>query len=78
MQTKMNVYVTVKPRVESRELYERLRPYDANVTDVGDKVYVYTEIDIREDAVEHIIAICKEYGDCSVDAHMVNEKAPSE
>ena len=78
MQTKMNVYVTVKPRVKSRELYERLLPYKANVTDIGDKVYVYTEIDIREDAIEHILKICKGYGDCSVDAHMVDEKAPSE
>ena len=77
MQTKMNVYVTVKPRVQSRELYEKLLPYKANVTDLGDKVYVYAEIDIREDAVEHILAICKEYGDCSVDASMVKE-TPSE
>lgn len=73
MQTKMNVYITIKPRAKSRELYERLRCYDANVTDLGDKVYVYTTIDIREDAIEHITKICNEYGDCSVDAQMVKE-----
>lgn len=77
MKTKMNVYITVKPRAKSRELYDRLLPYKANVTDLGDKIYVYTEIDIREDAIEHILRICKEYGDCSVDASMVKE-TPSE
>lgn len=73
MQTKMNVYVTITPATRSRELYERLQPFEANVTDLGDKVYVYTQIDIREDAVEKILKICHEYGDCSVDAHMVSE-----
>ena len=77
MQTKMKVYITIKPRAKSRELYERLRCYEANVTDLGDKVYVYTTIDIREDAIEHITKICREYGDCSVDAQMVKE-SPSE
>ena len=77
MQTKMNIYVTVKPRAKSRELYERLAPFKANVTDVGDTVYVYTQIDIREDAVEKILSICREYGECSVGASMVKEDAPS-
>lgn len=77
MQTKMNVYVTVKPRVKSRELYERLTPFMANVTDLGDIVYVYTQIDIREDAIEKILSICREYGECSVKADMVEEDTPS-
>ena len=71
----MNVYITITPRVKSRELYDRLKPLqnDINVTDTGDKVFVYTQIDIREDAVEKIMAICKDYGDCSVSAHVVDE-----
>lgn len=73
MQTKMDVYVTIKPRAKSRELYERLRQYGANVTDLGDTVYVYTKIDIREDSIGKILGICNEYGDCSVDAHMVGQ-----
>ena len=77
MQTKMNVYVTVTPKCKSRELYERLQPYQANVIDLGSKVYVMTQIDIRENAIEKILKICHEYGDCSVDAHMVDE-TPSE
>lgn len=70
MNTKMDVYITVKPKSKSRELYERLQPFKANVTDLGDKVYVYTEIDIREDAIEKILDICHEYGECEVNAQM--------
>lgn len=75
METRMNVFITIKPKIKSRELYEKLTlsQEGVNVTDVGDKVYVYTQIDIREDAIERILAICKDYGDCSVDAHLVNE-----
>lgn len=73
----MDVNITVKPRVKSRELYERLKSFNANVTDLGNVVYVYTKIDIREDAIEKILKICREYGDCSVDANMVEEKSPS-
>ena len=49
MQTKMNVYITIPAGIRSRELYERLQPFKANVTDMGDKVYVYMTIDIREE-----------------------------
>lgn len=76
MQTKMNVYITIPAGIRSRELYERLQPFKANVTDMGDKVYVYMTIDIREDVIEKVLTICHEYGDCSVDAHMVNKKGP--
>lgn len=75
MQTKMDVFITIVPKVESRELYERLTPYGADVTDLGTKVYVATKIDITEDKIEKIMDICKEYGDTSVDAHMAD--APS-
>lgn len=70
MNTKMKVFITVTPKSKSRELYERLQPFKANVTDLGDKVYVHTEIDIREDAIEKILTICHEYGDCEVNAQM--------
>lgn len=75
MQTKMDVFITIIPKVESRELYERLAPYKADVTDLGTKVYVATKIDITEDKIEKIMDICKEYGDTSVEAHMA--AAPS-
>lgn len=72
MQTKMDVFITIIPKVESRELYERLAPYKADVTDLGIKVCVATKIDITEDKIEKIMNICKEYGDTSVEAHMVD------
>lgn len=75
MQTKMDVFITITPKVESRELYERLSPYRADVTDLGTKVYVVAKIDITEDKIEKIIDICKEYGNTSVEAHMAD--APS-
>lgn len=77
MQTKMDIHITLKPRIKSRELCKRLAPFKANVTDLGDTVHVCTEIDIREDAIEKILKICKEYGEYSVDAKMVKKEAPS-
>ena len=71
MQTSMNIYVTIKPKVKSRELYERLRPYNVNVTDLGDKVYVYTRMQLSRVDLEKVLSICNEYGECLVDAHMV-------
>lgn len=71
MQTSMNIYVTIKPRVKSRELYERLRPYNVNVTDLGDRVYVYTRIQLSRVDLKKVLSICNEYGECLVDAHMV-------
>lgn len=70
MQTKMDIVITIIPKVKSHELCERLAPYSAVVTDLGTKVCVATEIDITEDKIEKIIDICKEYGDISVEAHM--------
>lgn len=71
----MDVFITIVPKVKSRELYERLVPYNADVTDLGTKVRVATEIDITEDKIEKIIEICEEYGYTSVEAHMTD--APS-
>lgn len=70
MQTKMDVFITITPKVKSRELYERLAPYKADVTDLGTKIYVAAKVDITEDEIEKIMNICKEYGDTSVEAHM--------
>lgn len=73
MQTKMDVFITITPRVKSLELYGELRPFRVNVTDVGDKVFVTAKIDIREDTLEYIINTCKEYGDIPIKAHMAEE-----
>lgn len=69
MQTKMDISITITPKVKSRELRERLAPYSVDVIDLGTEVCVATKIDITEDKIEKIMDICKEYGDTSVDAH---------
>lgn len=75
MQTKMDISITIIPKVEIRELCERLAPYSVDVTDSGTEVCVAAKIDITEDKIEKIMNICKEYGDTSVEAHMTD--APS-
>lgn len=75
MQTKMDVSITIIPKVKIRELCERLAPYSVDVTDSGTEVCVAAKIDITEDKIEKIMDICKEYGDTSVEAHMTD--APS-
>ena len=75
MTTKMMVNITIRPHY-SYEIYNRLRPYRVDISDRGGIVQVSTTIDIREDTIEKILNICKEYGDCSIDARLVDEKAP--
>lgn len=75
MQTSTNICVMIKPRFDSHELYKRLKPYNVSVTDLGDRVYVYTRMLLHEKELIKILEICNEYGDCRVDARMV--KSPS-
>lgn len=71
----MDISITITPKAKSRELRERLAPYSVDVIDLGTEVCVAAKIDITEDKIEKIMDICKEYGDTSVEAHMVD--APS-
>ena len=74
MQTKMSVMIVVKDCVGSREIYEELREYKLNVTDLGSKTLVHAIVDIREPDMEGILTICNKYGSCEVEAHLVEEK----
>lgn len=75
MNTKMSVLVTIPGAIDSLELYEDIKQYGASVTDMGDKTLVLVTIDIRENAIEHILAACHKYNpDCEVNAHMLGEK----
>ena len=74
MKTKMSVVIVVKNCIESRELYDELKIYKLNVMDMGDRTLVYAIIDIREPDMEGILTICNKYGDCDVEAHLVDEK----
>lgn len=74
MKTKMSVMIVVKDCVGSRELYEELRKYKLNVTDLGSKTLVHAIVDIREPDMESILTICNKYGSCEVEAHLVEKK----
>lgn len=70
MNTKMSVHIVITPKAKNEELHNKLTKFDVDVINLGDKIHVSTEIDIREDAIEKILAICHEYGDCEVKAQM--------
>ena len=70
MNTKMSVHIVVTPREKNEELYDRLTKFDVDVMNLGGKIHVSTEIDIREDVIEKILTICHEYGGCEVKAQM--------
>lgn len=74
MKTKMSVSIIVNGCMESRELYEELKAFRLNVMDVGNKALVYAIIDIRDPDIEQILQICNKYGDCEVEAHLVDKK----
>lgn len=71
MQTKMSVLITIKGKIDSKELYEDLKQYGLNVTDMGEKTLIYAKIDIRDNTIEKILAICNKYGDPEVEAHII-------
>ena len=72
MNTKMTILITIWGDIDSADLYRRVCDI-AHVTDLGEKTFVYSMIDIREDTIEKLINICKEYGEVEVDANRVKE-----
>lgn len=75
MTTKMNVFIKIPGRIDSKKLYDGIKCYHANVTDLGVKTLVYVTIDVREPVIEYILQTCYKYGgaDIKVDAKMVVE-----
>lgn len=73
MQTKMSVLIIIKGKINSKELYEDLKPYGLNVTDTGEKTMVYATIDIREPTIEYILETCNKYGDYEVHAQRLKD-----
>lgn len=76
MPAMFNIWVTIKTRINSLELYKRLQRFNANVTDLGDTVYIYAQIEASEILFEDFLGICREYGDLTVEAQMTR-KAPT-
>lgn len=82
MQTKMKINIILYPKsredFKSIDLYNKLKLYidDVNVTDLGEKVYIFATIDLTKSEVEFLISECKSHGECDIEAHAVTEEAP--
>ena len=57
------VYVscTIKGKIDSRELWDDIKDYDVNVTDLGEVTYVYGQVSMYDSLF--VIDICRKYGD---------------
>lgn len=56
-----DVFIIMTNCRDSRALYEELRPYNMNVTEVGVKVYIYGRVD-SDKRVDWIYKICGRHG----------------
>lgn len=57
------VYVscTINGKIDSRELWDDIKDYDVNVTDLGKVTYVYGQLSMYDSLF--VIDICRKYGD---------------
>ena len=56
-----HLYAVVKGPFDSKKLWSLISRYDVNVTDLGDTVLVYGDVDIH-DATD-VLAFCSLFGD---------------
>lgn len=63
------VYITITngEKIDSLDLYAKVKRYGMNVLDLETRIFVYGKIDIREPIIEYILKICYDYGTCRVD-----------
>lgn len=59
------VNVTIKGRIDSRELWNDVQDYNINVTDLGEVTLVYGKCSMYDSMF--IIDICRKYGDISTE-----------
>ena len=57
----MKFWIEVVGEIDSRKLWERIKGYQVNLTDVIHKVWVYGEASVQ--VASEIISICAEFGD---------------
>lgn len=57
----MRIFITFPRGVDSRALYDDLRCFKMNVTDMGTVVYVHRN-DITAAEISQILVICDKYG----------------
>lgn len=72
MRTMMDVTILVHGVVDVTELSKDLEGFDVAVGIIGtETARVHTKIDVVNDAIEHILAVCRKYGDHEVRAHRI-------
>lgn len=57
----VHINVTIKGKIDSKELWEDIKRYDVNVTDMGEVTFVHGEASMYDSMF--IIDICRKYGD---------------
>lgn len=53
--------VTINGKIDSKELWNDIKGYDVNVTDLGEVTFVYGQVSMYDSMF--IIDICRKYGD---------------
>lgn len=71
-QGSLYLWVNIYGAENARELWDKIKPYDVNLTEVGDTSYVYGEVTM-ETAVK-IIGYCEQHGKTEVNLSMVGRK----
>ena len=59
------INVTIKGKIDSKELWNDIKGYDVNVTDLGEVTFVYGQASMYD--TMFIIDICRKYGDISTE-----------
>ena len=59
------INVTIKGKIDSKELWDDIKGYDVNVTDLGEVTFVYGQATMYDSMF--IIDICRKYGDISTE-----------
>lgn len=55
------INITITGKIDSKALWEDIKSYDVNVTDLGDVTFVHGEASMYD--TMFIVDICRKYGD---------------
>lgn len=75
----MMFWIEIKGEIDSRSLWEQIRSYNVNLTEVIEKTWVYGEAPVS--SVGEIISICAQFGDLEAKVYeggAKNEQAQKE
>ena len=61
----VSVFIQIKGRIDSKELYAAVEKYGINVTDIGDSCVVYGDCTLDE--ASRVVYVCGLYGDVTVE-----------